>query len=116
MCGDLETGSKIAYGQKRYRVVTLDGELIDISGTMSGGGNAKASGGMQSSSNAGISPEQLAELEEDFNAKSNKLQAIRGQKQELEETVDNLSNELNQLQIELPKLEMDIKGRAPQFS
>lgn len=35
---NLAKANKIAYGKKRFRVVTEDGKLIDISGTMSGGG------------------------------------------------------------------------------
>lgn len=42
VCDDLERGTKIAYGKTRYRVVTLKGQLIDLSGTMSGGGNKVA--------------------------------------------------------------------------
>ena len=49
---DLEQAIRIAYydnGQikKRYRVVTLKGELIDVSGTMSGGGNKVKKGLMK---------------------------------------------------------------------
>ncbi|KAJ6639310.1 Structural maintenance of chromosomes protein 4, partial [Pseudolycoriella hygida] len=35
---DIEQATRIAYGAKRYRTVTLKGELIEISGSMSGGG------------------------------------------------------------------------------
>lgn len=35
---DLTTAQSWAYGQRRWRVVTLKGELIDASGAMSGGG------------------------------------------------------------------------------
>jgi chromosome segregation ATPase len=38
--------NRIAYGAKRYRVVTLDGDLIEVSGAMSGGGKVKMSGKM----------------------------------------------------------------------
>ncbi len=47
VCEDLDTATNIAYGPVRYRVVTLQGHLIDISGTMSGGGRPKK-GGMAS--------------------------------------------------------------------
>lgn len=38
---DLDTATHVAFksGPKRFRVVTLKGELIDPSGAMSGGGN-----------------------------------------------------------------------------
>lgn len=36
---DLDQAVRIAYGKTRYRVVTLTGDLIEIAGTMTGGGN-----------------------------------------------------------------------------
>ena len=36
--------SEIAFGARRFRVVTLDGEVIETSGAMSGGGGPKARG------------------------------------------------------------------------
>ena len=44
----LDHAMKIAYGARRFRVVTLDGAVIDTSGTMSGGGNKVSRGGMSS--------------------------------------------------------------------
>jgi structural maintenance of chromosome 4 len=41
---DLKTASSVAYGSTRHRVVTLNGELIEVSGTMSGGGKPKRVG------------------------------------------------------------------------
>lgn len=35
---DLQQANRIAYGKRRWRVVTLGGDLIDVSGAMSGGG------------------------------------------------------------------------------
>jgi structural maintenance of chromosome 4 len=47
---DLAQAKKIAFGGgKRWRVVTLDGQVIDASGTMSGGGSRVARGGMAAS-------------------------------------------------------------------
>lgn len=44
---DLETATRWAYDfGKRWRVVTLDGKLIEASGTMSGGGKSVRKGGM----------------------------------------------------------------------
>ena len=45
---DLETASRWAYDfGKRWRVVTLDGKLIETAGTMSGGGKSVRRGGMK---------------------------------------------------------------------
>lgn len=43
---DLDQASRIAYGRVRHRVVTLKGELIEPSGTMSGGGRSVLRGRM----------------------------------------------------------------------
>ena len=43
---NMNQATKVAYGAKRFRVVTLSGELIETSGTMSGGGRSKMTGKM----------------------------------------------------------------------
>ena len=47
VCQDIDTASIIAYGTPRFRVVTIDGKIIELAGTMSGGGKVKR-GGMSS--------------------------------------------------------------------
>ena len=45
---DLETATRWAYDfSKRWRVVTMDGKLIETSGTMAGGGKSVRKGGMK---------------------------------------------------------------------
>lgn len=39
VANNLDQAVRIAYGKIRYRVVTLTGDLIEIAGTMTGGGN-----------------------------------------------------------------------------
>jgi structural maintenance of chromosome 4 len=46
VANDLDQASRIAYGAQRYRVVTLKGDLIETSGTMSGGGKTVSRGRM----------------------------------------------------------------------
>ena len=41
---DINQAGKVAYGAQRFRVVDLAGNLIETSGTMSGGGSRKISG------------------------------------------------------------------------
>ena len=48
VANDLDQANRIGYGAKRYRVISLTGELIDTSGAMSGGGNQKLQGKMGS--------------------------------------------------------------------
>lgn len=44
VANDIEQATRIAYGRQRYRVVTLLGEVIEISGTMAGGGKSQMRG------------------------------------------------------------------------
>ncbi|KAL9925070.1 structural maintenance of chromosomes protein 4-like [Glossina fuscipes fuscipes] len=46
VAADLEQGTRIAYGTKPYRVVTLNGEVIEISGLVSAGGSVQMRGKM----------------------------------------------------------------------
>ena len=51
-------------GATRYRVVTLAGQLIEVSGAMSGGGRpSKGRMGSSVSSGDEVSPEKLKEME-----------------------------------------------------
>ncbi|KAL3899166.1 MAG: hypothetical protein SGCHY_002240 [Lobulomycetales sp.] len=54
VASDLAHARRVAFGgsSKRWRVVTLDGQVIDASGTMSGGGTRVSRGGMSSSFSA----------------------------------------------------------------
>ncbi|KAK0434825.1 RecF/RecN/SMC N terminal domain-containing protein [Armillaria borealis] len=60
---DMEQANRIAFGSRRYRVVTLSGQLIDMSGAMGGGGQP-ARGGMSSKFAAeAVRPERRKQLE-----------------------------------------------------
>jgi len=61
VCRDIDTATKIAYGERRYRVVTTAGELIESSGAMSGGGKPKK-GGMGSKLKENVTEDQIKEL------------------------------------------------------
>lgn len=95
---DLEQANRIAYGAKRWRVVTLDGQLIDKSGTMSGGGTKVAKGGMSSKLSSDVSKEQVTKMEVDRDA-------LEKEYAELKEGQQNLQGQLGDLQQQVPKLE-----------
>lgn len=48
-CEDLDIAHKVAYGSTRYRCVTAKGQIIDISGTMTGGGHGPPAKGRMGS-------------------------------------------------------------------
>ncbi|KAL9603709.1 MAG: hypothetical protein Q9219_001028 [cf. Caloplaca sp. 3 TL-2023] len=110
---DLEQANRIAYGARRWRVVTLDGQLIDVSGTMSGGGTRVARGGMSSKLVTETTKEQVSKLEVERESQEKEFQAFQEKHQGLEGSLKKLTDQLPQIAIEIQKvrLEIDSIGR-----
>ena len=100
---DLEQANRIAYGARRWRVVTLDGQLIDVSGTMSGGGTRVARGGMSSKLVAETSKEQVSKLEVDQDQLEQDLRKHQHKQQELEASLKELNDQIPQLETAIQK-------------
>lgn len=109
---DLTQGQKIAYGNKRWRVVTLAGAVIDISGTMTGGGQKVKKGGMGRSaqSDVDITSEQLKDLEQKLHHDMEEAEKLRQQKLDLEDRVEHLKNSITEMKHMLNKYKMDISA------
>ncbi|KAL2003272.1 hypothetical protein VTN02DRAFT_4482 [Thermoascus thermophilus] len=107
---DLEQANRIAYGARRWRVVTLDGQLIDMSGTMSGGGTRVARGGMSSKQVAETSKEQVAKLESDRDEMEKKLLAFQEKQRQLESLIRDKSNEIPKLETKIQKILIEIES------
>ncbi|KAJ3220568.1 hypothetical protein HK099_004197 [Clydaea vesicula] len=105
---DLREAKQVAFGKTRYRVVTLDGQLIEASGTMSGGGNKISKGGMSSSFKAEVSKKDILILEEEFNASKKSLEDCRMRLKELESEKGSVEKELTPLELESQKVELDL--------
>ena len=107
---DLEQANRIAYGAKRWRVVTLDGQLIDKSGTMSGGGTKVAKGGMSSKLAADTSKEQVAKLEVDRDAVEKEFAELQDRRRELESELRNLNDKIPKLETKAQKLGLELES------
>ncbi|CAK9435291.1 uncharacterized protein LODBEIA_P57440 [Lodderomyces beijingensis] len=117
---DLKEAKAVAYGAKRWKVATLDGQVIDTFGTMSGGGNYIQKGAMKLTSSRS---EDTNEVEE------SDLESLRGRISELESKYDDTSKQYNEsvaalkqvkkLEPEtrraLEKLKLDIAGLASEM-
>ncbi|XP_022905361.2 structural maintenance of chromosomes protein 4 [Onthophagus taurus] len=109
---NLDQASRIAYGARRFRVVTLMGELIETSGTMSGGGKKVSRGRMgQSVTAMDINPEEiermtknLQKIEEEFNSNRVRLTDLTQTIRELKPKVTEMKLNLNKHTIELDAL------------
>ncbi|KAI9654900.1 MAG: hypothetical protein M1831_005269 [Alyxoria varia] len=110
---DLEQANRVAYGAKRWRVVTINGQLIDKSGTMSGGGTRVAKGAMSSRITFDTSKEQVAKLEADRDAEEQDFSKFQKKKQHLEESLQVLREKLPAIatQIQRGRLEIESMNR-----
>lgn len=109
---DLDEASAIAYQGKqcKYRVVTLDGQLVEMSGAMSGGGKRARSGGMSSSIAPGLSEAEIAALQREASTLRDELANCRDTKQSLEKEVSQLQRTIDQFENELPKIELNLNA------
>ena len=107
---DLEQANRIAYGARRWRVVTLDGQLIDVSGTMSGGGTRVAKGAMSSKLVAETTKEQVHRLELDRDQLEKQFEAFLDKQRELEGSLRQKQEELPQLETTMQKLNLDLES------
>ena len=107
---DLEQANRIAYGARRWRVVTLDGQLIDVSGTMSGGGTRVAKGGMSSKLVADTTKEQVSKLEVDRDQLEQDLKSYQEQQRTLEASLKELTSQLPKVETSIQKVSLEIKS------
>jgi structural maintenance of chromosome 4 len=109
---DLAQANRIAYGARRWRVVTLDGQLIDKSGTMSGGGNTVKKGLMSSKLVADTTKDQVAKLESDRDGLEQEFQKFQETQRELEATLRDLNDKAPRLDTKIQKIGLEVESSA----
>ncbi|QLL32027.1 hypothetical protein HG536_0C01950 [Torulaspora globosa] len=112
---DLTQANRVAYGKKRFRVVTLDGKLIDLSGTMSGGGSFVARGLMKLAQNKAqdvdvYSPEEVAQLEHSLAEKEKNLQLANETFQQMMSHLEELKDKAPEIDLKISKLLLEIES------
>jgi structural maintenance of chromosome 4 len=112
---NMDQANRIAYGQRRWKVVTLTGQLIELSGTMSGGGGQPARGAMSSKLAAdSVRPEVLRGYEKDSEDAAQHLEEAVREVRAAEEELERLRTSGPQVDVAYQKLSLDIqngKGR-----
>ncbi|XP_049881208.1 structural maintenance of chromosomes protein 4 [Pectinophora gossypiella] len=114
---DLDEASRIAYGATRYRVVTLKGDVIEIAGTMSGGGRTTMRGRMSSSVQQDTSeqdPRVLQANEKKLQDLEQRLTDIRGQQGSLEDSIVSLQRSTREGKTTLHKLNVELRSLTEQ--
>lgn len=106
---DMAQAQRIGYGKKRWRVVTLAGQLIDPSGTMSGGGQRVQRGGMSSKFAADkVAPEVVARYEAESAAAQDAFAAFQAERRGAEGDLAGLKKRLPEIEMTMEKIELDV--------
>lgn len=110
----LDQANRIAFGgHKRWRVVTLAGQLIDASGTMSGGGTSVQRGSMSSKLAADVvHPDVIRKYQQDSEEDARALDEAVRELRELEAKVDALKQSAPRLDLAFDKVNLDIRNVA----
>lgn len=114
VAADTEQATRIAYpkgGGRRWRVVTLAGNLIETSGAMSGGGGTPQRGAMNSKLSVDIPPEKLKEYEKDTVQAEEQLYVAQKELAEIEAELDRLKKAGPELDMMYQKLTLEIETR-----
>ncbi|KAM4565851.1 structural maintenance of chromosomes protein 4 isoform 1-T2 [Odontesthes bonariensis] len=111
---DMEQATRMAFQrEKRWRVVTLKGQIIEMAGTMTGGGRV-LKGRMGSSIGTEVSQVELDRMESKLNEKVSKLQGCQERKLQLEENIQRLQPQLREMKNTLEKYTKSMTSLADQ--
>ncbi|XP_034472358.1 structural maintenance of chromosomes protein 4 isoform X2 [Drosophila innubila] len=125
VANDLEQGSRIAYGRERFRVVTLRGDIIEQTGTMSGGGNRPIRGKMgtevrtktaESADNSHLSQKALEDMQQQADQLQSRINYCQEQQGRLEHEIQMLQTNLQRSESEQKRLTVSIKSQEQQMA
>ncbi|KFP74712.1 Structural maintenance of chromosomes protein 4, partial [Acanthisitta chloris] len=112
---DLDEATRVAFQKdKRWRVVTLKGELIEMSGTMTGGGAKVMKGRMGSSVVMDISEEEIRKMESKLQQDSKKALQCEEDKLQLEDDIRRLEHDIREMRNTSEKYTASIKSFSEQ--
>ncbi|KAF9423720.1 hypothetical protein HW555_001046 [Spodoptera exigua] len=117
VANDLEQATRIAYGRTRYRTVSLKGDVIELAGTMTGGGKQTTRGKMSSSVQQDTSeadPRVIKANEDKLAKMEQRLVEVRNEVSELEEALSILQLTVRDNRTALNKLNIELKNLVEQ--
>ncbi|KFP12303.1 Structural maintenance of chromosomes protein 4, partial [Egretta garzetta] len=116
VANNLEEATRIAFQKdKRWRVVTLQGQIIEQSGTMTGGGGKIMKGRMGSSVVMDISEEEVStKMESQLQKDSKRAVQCEEEKLQLEEAIRRLCQDVQEMRNTLEKYAASIQSLSEQ--
>ncbi|XP_061861791.1 structural maintenance of chromosomes protein 4 isoform X2 [Colius striatus] len=115
VASNLEEATRIAFQkEKRWRVVTLQGQIIEQSGTMTGGGVKVKKGRMGSSVVMDVSEKEINEMESQLQRNSKRAVQCKEEKLQLEEAVEKLQQDVREMRSTLKKYTASIQHLCDQ--
>ncbi|KAB0799073.1 hypothetical protein PPYR_06953 [Photinus pyralis] len=115
VANDLDQASRIAYGKQRYRVVTLTGQLIETTGTMSGGGKTVSRGRMgQSVAVSTTDPKDVQRMEETLQNMEERIRILRQEQENCEAIINTLEPEVKQMETDVHKFTIELESSKQQ--
>ncbi|XP_061072830.1 structural maintenance of chromosomes protein 4 [Conger conger] len=113
----LEQATRLAFQRdKRWRVVTLQGQIIEQAGTMTGGGGRVMRGRMGASLGSEVTQEELDSMEGRLRNEVTQLQSCQERKLQLEERLQHLNNQLRSMRNTLQKYTASMQSLSEQES
>ena len=107
---NLETATKVGYGQNRHRVVTLDGVIVEITGAMVGGGKPRR--GLMSnvamSYNKENNEQEIRKLNEEYTISLNEYNKLKNEYNGAEQEYQRIIRDLRELENVGIKIESDL--------
>ncbi|XP_039345241.1 structural maintenance of chromosomes protein 4 isoform X3 [Mauremys reevesii] len=115
VANNLDQAIRVAFQKdKRWRVVTLQGQIVEQSGTMSGGGHNVMKGRMGSSVVVEISEEEANKMESQLQKDSIKAMQYQEEKVQLEEAIVKLRVCVQEMRNTLEKYTASIQSLSEQ--
>ncbi|XP_029472941.1 structural maintenance of chromosomes protein 4 isoform X2 [Rhinatrema bivittatum] len=115
VASNLDQATRVAFQKdKRWRVVTLQGQIIEQSGTMTGGGGKVMKGRMGSSVIVEVSETELNMMESKLHMDSEKAMQYQEGKVQLEEVVAKLRQSVRDMKNTLEKYTASIQSLSEQ--
>ncbi|XP_044535971.1 structural maintenance of chromosomes protein 4-like [Gracilinanus agilis] len=112
---NLDQATRVAFQKdKRWRVVTLQGQIIEQSGTMTGGGSKPMKGRIGSSLVVEVSEEELAMMESKLQKDSQRAIEVQERKAQLEGAILKLRHSVQDMRNTLEKFTASIQSLSEQ--